>query len=411
MDPVIVFDDGKGLLSPLTDLRPAFHVRTGALSLLERLMVHSIASPGATHLRVTSPLLAALAAENGEPVNAPIDTTEPVLVINGRWIGTDIEAVAGLSPGAALLDHSGDLIAARIPPTQVDRVLAGDFTGLGATRANGLQLLTRPWHIRSARDALLRHDLALLLGRPAAAIDAPSPTRPNATAFGQHPVNVSSTAKIYPGVILDAEAGPVYIDDHAVIRPGVTLCGPVYVGPHSTILDRALIKANTAIGPHCKVAGEVGGTIFHGWANKAHDGHLGDSWVGQWANLGAGTTNSNLLNTYDQVICRALHRDGTPGQNERTGEQFLGAIIGDHAKFAICTRIMTGAIVGTGTMWAASAPVSGTIAPLSWVTDAGARAFRSDKFIEIARTVMARRSARPSEEYLALLRALPAPTR
>jgi UDP-N-acetylglucosamine diphosphorylase/glucosamine-1-phosphate N-acetyltransferase len=204
-------------------------------------------------------------------------------------------------------------------------------------------------------------------------------------------------------VFLDATLGHIVIDDDAVVRPGAIICGPAYIGPHSHVLDRCLIKPNTVIGPHCKVAGEIGGTIFQGFANKAHDGHLGDSYIGEWANLGAGTTNSNLLNTYGEVIAKAFGPDGKPGSNERTGEQFLGAIIGDHGKFAICTRIMTGAIVGTGTMWAATAPVTGTVPRFSWVTDAGVKPFAMAKFIEVARAVMGRRKVAMSAAYIARL--------
>jgi NDP-sugar pyrophosphorylase family protein len=206
--------------------------------------------------------------------------------------------------------------------------------------------------VRTYRDAAIKSDLARLT----------SQARPRAlqgvTTIGSHPISIHESAKVSPGVILDAEAGPIFIDEDAVVRPGAIIVGPVYVGPHVTVLDRCLLKSCTArSAPTAKIAGEVGGTIFQGFANKAHDGHLGDSWVGEWANLGAGTTNSNLLNTYDQVICRA-----TPGgPNERTGEQFLGAIIGDHVKFAICSRIMTGSILHTGCMFAQSAAVSGCV--------------------------------------------------
>ncbi|MFT3685650.1 MAG: hypothetical protein QM783_12110 [Phycisphaerales bacterium] len=81
--------------------------------------------------------------------------------------------------------------------------------------------------------------------------------------------------------------------------------GPAYIGSHSTVIERTLVKAHSSIGPWCKVAGEVGGVVFQGFANKAHDGHLGDAFVGEWSNLGAGTTNSNLLNTYGEVTMRS----------------------------------------------------------------------------------------------------------
>ncbi len=168
------------------------------------------------------------------------------------------------------------------------------------------------------------------------------------------------------------------------------------------MLERATIRQNTAVGPWCKVNGEIGGVLFQGYSNKAHDGYLGDSFVGEWVNLGAGTTNSNLLNTYGEVITRA-----TPdGKHERTGETFLGAIIGDHVKTAICTRIMTGSVLHTGGMFATTAAVSGCVAPFTWATDAGQRPYRFEKFIEVARAAMSRRKITPSGAYTTLLRDL-----
>ena len=119
-------------------------------------------------------------------------------------------------------------------------------------------------------------------------------------------------------------------------------------------------------------------------------------------NLGAGTVNSNLLNTYGEVAMRL--RPDSP--LERTGRQFMGCIVGDHVKLAIGTRIMTGTSIGTGTMWAASSPVTGAVAPFAWVTDDGERRFRADKFMDIARTVMARRGTAPGEAVAARLAAL-----
>jgi hypothetical protein len=143
------------------------------------------------------------------------------------------------------------------------------------------------------------------------------------------------------------------------------------------------------------VAGEVSGVIFQGYSNKAHDGFLGDSWVGEWVNLGAGTTNSNLLNTYGEVIMRATPESPL----ERTGEQFMGAIIGDHVKTAICTRIMTGSSIGTGAMIATTAAVTGAVPGFAWCTDEGRRHYSLHKFGQAAKAVMGRRQVVPSKAY------------
>lgn len=395
MRRAIIFDDGRGLLAPLTDTRPAFDIRTGAMTTLERLRLGLGLDVVAL---LTPPGLAPLTAEMhpGTPVNSLEGIDGDVLLLSGRC-PLPYKEIASLQPGEALTEGgSGDLVAMATTAASVPKLFAGEPVPSRHIQFAAPALLSRPWHVRTFRDSSLHADLAILTASGDA---GPSPALEHATVIVGGALRVHPTAKIYPGVILDCENGPIVIDEGVTLRPACTLIGPVYVGPHSTVLDRAVIRGHTAIGPWCKVAGEVAGTIFQGYSNKGHEGYLGDSWVGEWSNFGAGTTNSNLLNTYGEVISRA-----TPGgSNERTGQQFLGCIVGDHVKFAICTRIMTGSVVHTGTMWAAGKAVSGSVAPYSWVTDEGTKPFRLDKFTEIARTVMGRRKVVPSGAYVARL--------
>lgn len=408
MTSAVLFDDGLGEIAPLADLRASFDIRTGALTTRERL-------ERALGLRIEAvfvrPALVDMytSRAGNTPVNTLSPTDEPVLLINGRC-ALGHSSWLSLKPGESVVEQTtGHVVAACTPRAAA---LAAHIHGSTSvdTTVHTLPfpaLLSRPWHVRTFRDAAIDVDLRLLLSSRPVAHDVS--TRTDLHTFGPHPLHISATAKVYPGVVLDRESGPIFIDQHAVIRPGVTIIGPVYIGQHAHILDRALIKGHTSIGPWCKVAGEIGGTIFQGFANKAHDGHLGDSWIGEWANLGAGTTNSNLLNTYAEVTARA-----TPGsRNERTGHQFLGCIIGDHVKTAIGTRIMTGTVVHTGAMLAQSGFVSGCIPPFAWCTDGGqagapekAQRFRLDKFMDIAGTVMARRKVEVPAAYAARLAAL-----
>jgi UDP-N-acetylglucosamine diphosphorylase/glucosamine-1-phosphate N-acetyltransferase len=397
MRRAIIFDDGRGQLAPLTDLRPAFDIRTGAMTSLERLRLGlDLIVEG---LLVPEPLAALTREMHPEvAVNDLGSVPGDVLLVNGRC-PLAYKEVASLRTGEAVVEGgSGDLVAMATTAGTVRDLISGAPVGSKRIEFAAPALLSRPWHVRTFRDPALHADLALLAGRSGDE-QAPLEHAVVLAGSGAGVLRVHATAKVYPGVVFDCENGSIVIDEGAVLRPACTIIGPAYIGPHSTVLDRAIIRGQTAIGPWCKVAGEVGGTIFQGYSNKAHDGHLGDSWIGEWSNLGAGTTNSNLLNTYGEVVAKA-----TPGgSNERTGQQFLGCIVGDHVKFAIGTRIMTGAVVHTGTMWAATAPVSGCVAPFSWVTDAGTKTFRVDKFAEIARTVMGRRKVVPSGAYMARL--------
>ena len=106
-------------------------------------------------------------------------------------------------------------------------------------------------------------------------------------------------AAVEPGVVFDVRHGAVVLEAGVEVRHGTRLEGPVYVGPHSKVLG-GFIRAS-AFGPECRVHGEIAASVFLGYANKSHDGFLGHSVLGHWVNLGAGTTTSNLKNTYGKV--------------------------------------------------------------------------------------------------------------
>lgn len=416
MPSVIIYDDGAADLRPLTDLRAAFDIRTGALTTRERLTVllEQVAECPVAAL-IAPPEIAPLVAERSRyPVNPddlPAVCSEAsddgsVFVINGRAVLPPAN-LGELEVGQAFIDGDGSLIGAHLSIDDAVRFLADDSTlpdGLETAAAPERVLMQYPWDVIAMRDHALLIDLAMLLSGDSQEL----PEGVVAIDGDDDPsIRIAPSAVIYPTVVLDASEGPIVIDDGATVRPQAIIRGPAYIGIQSTVLDRALIKPHTAIGPICKVAGEVGGTIFQGFANKAHEGHLGDSWIGEWANLGADTTNSNLLNTYDQVVMQTVPaREG--GHKQRTGLQFLGCLVGDHTKTAINTTIMTGSCFSTGTMIATTAAPPTFTERFAWCTDAGIRNFRMNKFTEIARTVMGRRGIEPSEDYLARLNALAA---
>ncbi|GJM18799.1 MAG: hypothetical protein DHS20C14_10120 [Phycisphaeraceae bacterium] len=387
--PVILFDDAKGMLSPLTDLRPSFLVRTGAMTTAERLIAALDLDP------IAAVVPADLAELASEQVSVPVNTvpegddTDEILLINGRCV-LPIDAIGALEPGHTLIEcETQDMVAARLTRAGVRSLLTGTPPEMRTIEVADRVLMRRPWDWAHTLPQALAIDLAHVMTGPSAEPHV------GVTVLGEHPVHVHPSATVSPTAVLDATAGPVVIDENATVRPLAIIKGPAYIGPGSTVLDHALIKEKTAIGPVCKVAGEVGGTVFQGYANKGHAGHLGDSWVGEWVNLGADTTNSNLLNTYTTIKLKP-----TPDASyEDTGLTFLGAVLGDHTKTAIATRIMTGAMVGTGTMHAATEPLGGWTAPYSWNTDAGTKPFRLGKFVEVAMTVMARRGVQQSQAY------------
>jgi len=274
--------------------------------------------------------------------------------------------------------------------------MIAERTGLSHTTENATKVdhpeIKKPWEILDHLPALLADDLenGAEFGQPSAG-----------SVVGPCRVDVDPSVAIFPGVVFDATVGAIRVEAGVTLRPNAVLCGPCWIGKGSTIIDGAHIKANTSIGPQCKIGGEVGGTIIQGNTNKSHRGPLGDSVIGSWVNFGAGTANSNLLNTYGDVIVTDLE-----GNRHRTNRQFVGCFVGDHAKFAIETRIMTGTIVGTGAMIASTNPVPLPTPRFAWHTDGGARKYRIEKFLDVARTVMARRDRTLDSETEAMLREL-----
>jgi UDP-N-acetylglucosamine diphosphorylase/glucosamine-1-phosphate N-acetyltransferase len=197
---------------------------------------------------------------------------------------------------------------------------------------------------------------------------------------------VGDGATLEPGCVLDASKGPVVIAEHATVGANSVIKGPCYVGPYANIRPVSLVRAGTSIGMLCNVGGEVANSIILGFSNKAHDGYLGDSYVGKWVNLGAGTTTSNLKNTYGEITMNM----GSAGEVS-TGRRKLGSLIGDHTKTAILTRLMTGTYVGFCSMLSTSAPASRFVPSYTFWTERGAEPYRMDKAIEVTRRSFERR--------------------
>jgi UDP-N-acetylglucosamine diphosphorylase/glucosamine-1-phosphate N-acetyltransferase len=397
----IVFEDGGGRLGPLTDLRCACEVRTGALLGWQRL--------GADALFVSAVREQSVAARTGLRING-LPKGARFLLLNGRLLAEPKDA-RRLALGEALVDADGAVLAACLDETDAAGVIGGRWPeSLRRATLDQAEVLRRPWDIL-ANEALERRiaadaDAIARVWKKAGELAKPAQiaawrnekgkswamrwtgkrTRP--IAFEGDSVLVHASARVDAFAVLDSSHGPVLIDRDAHIGAHAVLQGPLYVGPGTIVAPGALLKARTVIGARCRAAGEIGATIIQGESNKAHDGHLGDAIVGRWVNLGASTVNSNLLNTYGEVSMRVE----PDAPIERTGRQFMGCIIGDHVKTAIGTRIMTGTTLGTGSMIACSAPPPTSTPRFSWLTDDGAKVHRLDRFLATAEVVMKRRN-------------------
>lgn len=145
-------------------------------------------------------------------------------------------------------------------------------------------------------------------------------------------------------VSTDTRCGPIVLDHGVEIRPFAYLMGPLYVGRNSRINEHAAIKSGVSAGAQCKLGGEIDMSVIEANTSKQHYGYLGHSYLGEWVNLGAGTSNSNLKNTYGTVRVTAGDR------KIDTGRQFVGCVVGDGTKTAINTGIFTGKSIGAHSM-------------------------------------------------------------
>ncbi len=139
---------------------------------------------------------------------------------------------------------------------------------------------------------------------------------------------------------IDTSQGPVVIEDGAVIGPYSLLRGPVYVGANAKVIEYAALKDMVSVGHTTKIGGEIEAAVIEPYSNKQHHGFIGHSYLGSWVNLGAGSCNSDLKNTYGRV---SMEYDG---KRVATGMQFLGCIVGDYSKTAVNTAIFTGKVIG-----------------------------------------------------------------
>ena len=204
-------------------------------------------------------------------------------------------------------------------------------------------------------------------------------------------------AAIEPFTVFDATAGPILVRRGATVHAFTRVIGPCYIGEGSSVTaDRV---SGCSIGERCRVHGEISATVVLGHANKAHDGFVGHSYLGRWVNLGAGTTTSNLKNTYGTVAL------WTPAGVRDTGLQFLGSLLGDHAKTGIGLRLTTGTVVGAGANVYGSSMPGKYVPPFAWGEGGALGEYRLEKLLDVTARAMARRDVALGEDGRALLAA------
>jgi UDP-N-acetylglucosamine diphosphorylase / glucose-1-phosphate thymidylyltransferase / UDP-N-acetylgalactosamine diphosphorylase / glucosamine-1-phosphate N-acetyltransferase / galactosamine-1-phosphate N-acetyltransferase len=388
---LIVFDrpTGKRInFHPLALGRPIFELRCGMTSLIDQLIAKFAAKETACFV---PPYLAEVyRAQSGRTVN-DVQTLcgDDLLVIDARVKAADLK-LSATGPSLAGCDAEGEVLYVRLAKNDLSKVKTGSLDAFLESAKSALPKAAEPiavwnyaWDLVLANPAQITADFQDA-GR--SGIEG-AVEEPRAIRGSLKDVYVAAGAKVHPFVVLDAERGPIYLDEGVEIHPYTRIEGPCYVGKKSILLGCKCREGNS-IGPMCRVGGEVEQSILQGYSNKYHDGFLGHSYVGEWVNLGALTTNSDLKNDYSNVT---VVLDGR--RSVSTGSIKFGCLIGDHVKTSIGTLLPTGAYLGGMSMLVTDGkPLPKFFPGFSWFT-AGKLSPDIDqqRLYEIAKSAMRRR--------------------
>lgn len=392
MKRLYLYDDAKArLFEPFALTRPVSELRAGAEVIRLRWERaaggKAYAFIGATHLRDFQEL--------DSPRPAGSETTVPAgsVIVNSRFV---VSLAARIDDTSAAFAADGAICAVRVrKSTDIAPLLDGsmDLKDLMPQDAVPAALegrwLNEVWDLVGFLPQQLAEDIPLMGGElSGAAVE-------NATVIGRHSIYLETGTGIEPFVVLDASAGPILIRRGATVASFSRIVGPCYIGEDSHVVGDAI--RGCSIGNMCKVRGEMSSTVMLGHSNKGHTGFVGNSYLGRWVNIGAGTTTSNLKNTYGNVSL------WTPTGVRDTGLQFLGSLIGDHAKLGIGTMLTTGCVVGAGANVFGANVTPKYVPPFAWGEGEPWDRVQFDKFSEIAVRMMERRQVTLDSATLSLL--------
>lgn len=359
MNYVLFDDSGWSDLLPLTFTRPSCEIRIGILTIREKWekrLKKQFTYHTKEYLTGKYPLKS--------------DKGIPSLYINGRVCPNDklVAEVKKLKPGQSLTLNQ-TVIA------YLDSKKESVASGSDAT------VIHFPWDIFRNNAIELSNDFALITkGRRS------KPLPKTNKVIGKGKIFLEAGA-IVEGATFNTSGGPVYIGKDAVVMEGCLVRGGFSLGEHSELKMGAKIYGPTTIGPHCKVGGEVNNSVIFGYSNKAHDGFLGNSVLGEWCNLGADTNNSNLKNNYGEVKVFNYTQQKMIG----TGLQFCGLMMGDHSKAGINTMFNTGTVVGVNANIFGGGFPPTHIPSFSWGGSEKMEPYAFHKAMEVAQRVMERR--------------------
>jgi UDP-N-acetylglucosamine diphosphorylase/glucosamine-1-phosphate N-acetyltransferase len=271
---------------------------------------------------------------------AAADIRIGILTIRQKWeklLGVKVRVNSDeyLDPPGA--DIQPVVFAGNIVPSRdfVDELLKGNYPQENFLQQSSVRMLQHPWHIFEYNDWAIREDYRLITqGRQS------QPAPASVVCINPENIFIEEGAKLQY-CILNAATGPIYIGRNAEIMEGAAIRGPFALCEGAVVKMGARIYGATTIGPYCLAGGEIKNSVLFGYSNKAHDGYLGDAVIGEWCNLGAGTSNSNIKNTASNVKV----------WNEASSEYLTagmkcGLLMGDYSRSSINTSFNTGTVTG-----------------------------------------------------------------
>lgn len=397
MANICVFEDHNYTkLLPLVYLRPVCYLHCGLTRLLDKFIQQY--PQAKIRIFCRDYLADLLKKEQGYAVNKTYSGSsksgsEKVLFINARVLLSTSIPVEGDEEigvkGDTVVYVRVELKKAGLitPPKALDPELVNKLTAKGFKKVEtSCELIAYPWDLVGRNAEQIKKDFKALY---------PQPMINGRVYEGAHLVEeqyifIGQSSKVYPGAVLNAEKGPIYIGKNVKILSNANIEGPVCIEDNTLIKMGAKIYGGTSIGQGCKIGGEIEESIVHAYTNKQHHGFVGHSYLGRWVNLGAGTTTSDLKNNYSSIKAYA------EGKRIDTGQIFVGTIMADHAKAGINSMFAAGTVVGVGANAFGGGFLPKFVPSFAWCEEMGIVAYQLDKFIETALKAMARRKKRIS---------------
>jgi UDP-N-acetylglucosamine diphosphorylase/glucosamine-1-phosphate N-acetyltransferase len=340
---IVVFEDDQiDYLYPVILARPAYAITCGAARLIDWLALLDLPTYG-----VVRPYLTEIQELDYAPIRndwSPQDESW-VLYLNARLIPSrsNYERIRQLlSRNEHAVVYAGETVAAvwASPadprPTSLDYETFQQF--LSSRWFAELPVADASWQVFQYAHDLIAANSAIIAENLAFRIQQGGYREIADGVFAADGVSISAP------VSWNTRNGPVVLDSEVTIGPFAYMAGPVYVGKKSRLIEHASLKDAVSVGHTVKIGGEVEASIIEPYTNKQHYGFLGHSYLGSWINLGAGTCNSDLKNTYGTINM------DYPFGRVATGRQFVGCIMGDYSKTAINTSIFTGKTIGVCSM-------------------------------------------------------------